>query len=84
MDFVSACKFSYSEFQEYDAAIGKIRDCGGYWIFFPKGKADEYGLVPIIVYKDDKQPIFMAFDQYLKLASNIEKAPVIEVPEEFK
>lgn len=83
MNFVSACKFCYKEFQEDDAAIGKIRDCGDYWIFFQKSKEDEYGLVPIIVFKGDKQPIFMTFDLFLKLAPDIEKAPVIKVPKEY-
>lgn len=51
--------------------------------FFSKSKVEEYGIVPIIVYKGDKQPIFMAFDLFLKLSSEIEKAPVIEVPMEY-
>lgn len=38
MNFVSACKFCYKEFQEDDASIGEIRDCGEYWIFFQKVK----------------------------------------------
>lgn len=83
MNFISACKFCYSEFQEEHAGIGKIRDCGEYWIFYQKCDADEYGTVPIIVYKGDKQPIAMTFDLFLKLAPEIENAPIIEVPKEF-
>lgn len=83
MDFVSACKFCYSEFQEENAAIGKIRDCGEYWTFYQKSDVDEYGTVPIIVYKNDKEPVAMTFDLFLKLAPEIEKATLIEVPKEF-
>lgn len=83
MNFISACEFCYNEFQKEDATIGKIRDCGEYWIFYKKCEEDEYGTVPIIVYKGDKQPIVMTFDLFLKLAPEIEKAILIEVPQEF-
>jgi hypothetical protein len=84
MTFDSACKFCYDNFKkEYKAGIGNIQDCGDYWIFYINTDETVYGILPIIVYKSDKQPALMTFEVFLKLSNDIEKAIDIPVPENF-
>lgn len=86
MDFQSACRFCYKDFKEdYNTGIGTIKDCGEFWIFYKKPIDDvtEYGSLPIIVYKDDREPIYMTFDKFMELIEQIENSPKIEVPKEF-
>jgi hypothetical protein len=84
MTFDMACTFCYSHFKkEYDGGIGNIQDCGEYWIFYKKTEETEYGVLPIIVYKGDKQPIEMTFAISLKLSGDIDKATDVPVPAEY-
>lgn len=84
MTFNAACIFCYEDFKkEYGTGIGKIQDCGEYWVFYKKSDEPEYGALPMIVYKGDKQPIPMTFDVYLQLAEEMDGAKFISVPEKF-
>jgi hypothetical protein len=84
MTFNSACKFCYENFKKkYKVGIGSIQDCGDYWIFYRNSEETTYGILPIIVYKGDKQPMPMTFDIFLKLSDDIEKAADIPVPKDF-
>lgn len=83
MTFQSACDFCYNEFQKDNSTIGSISDCGDYWVFYKKNDEVEYGSLPILVYKTDELPIFLAFNMMLEKADEIEKATEIKVPEEF-
>lgn len=84
MTFNAACLFCYEDFKkEYGSGIGMIQDCGEYWVFYKKSDEPEYGALPMIVYKGDKQPLPMTFDMYLQLAEEIGRGRTVVVPEEF-
>ena len=85
MTFDTACKFCYEDFKkEYNAGIGNIQEFKDYWIFYKKSDGIEYGALPILVYKEDKQPVLLTFDLYLELSKEIENAVNVEVPKEFE
>lgn len=85
MTFNAACKFCYEEFKkEYNTGIGNIEECKDYWIFYRNTDVPEYGVLPILVYKSDKQPVLLTFDLYLDLSDEIERAFSVIVPEKFK
>ena len=85
MTFNSACKFCYEDFKkEYNTGIGNIQECKDYWIFYRKTNEPEYGVLPILVYKGDKQPVLLTFDLYLELSNEIENSIEVEVPKEFE
>lgn len=85
MTFHSACRFCHDEFKKkYDSGIGNIQECRDYWIFYRKANEPEYGILPILVYKSDRQPVLLSFDLYLEHQDEIEHAIEVDVPKEFE
>lgn len=82
MTFEEGCKLSYDIFKkEYGTGIGCIKKCSDFWVFGRKSETLEYDSLPIIVYKEDKQPEYLTFDMLLELADVLDKAEDLEVPE---
>ena len=85
MNFENACRICYQYFMEKEnVGIGEIRDCGEFWIFFHYAEEFEYGLPPMIIYKNDEIPIEVTFQMFLQLSEVIQTGKVIDVPNQYK
>jgi hypothetical protein len=84
MTFDAACKFCYDIFKEEDnSCIGSIKEYEKYWVFYKKCEVVEYGILPILVYKEDKHSILLTFDKLLELSEEMENSVELEVPSKY-
>lgn len=85
MTFERACEFCYNNFKtEYGVGIGWIEDFDDFWVFHKHSDKVEYGVLPIIVYKDSRYPEPLTFELSLELDDKMKDGLEIEVPIKYQ
>lgn len=79
MTLEQGVKFADEMFKErYNLSVGKIVECSDFWVIYSDSKELDYGLLPIIIYKNSRPPEDLNFGKLIELHEEIDNGKVIK------
>lgn len=64
--------------ERYNLKVGKIIECHNFWILYSDSFEVDYGLLPIIIYKNNRVPEDLNFQKMIELSEEIDKGKIIK------
>lgn len=79
MTLEQGTKFADEIFKErYNIGVGKIIECCDFWVLYSDSSEIDYGLLPIIIYKNSRLPEDLNFEKMIELSEEIDKGSIIK------